>query len=527
MKLKVSNISGTLLVLLSAISYSLTTQADSGGGLWPSAGQNNNNSRYQKTENKIAPDNVSQLIVEWEVTTGGDVSATPAVDGNTVYFPDFAGNLYAVQKKNGAIIWQKKLSEYTGDGRSFSRTTPTIYGDLLIFGDQTGRNFIPGSGAQMFAVNKYTGELVWQTLVDEHPSSIITQSAGIHGDTVYVGVASFEEFHAGFIPAYECCTFRGSMLALDARDGSILWKTYMSPEGFSGNAIWGSSPVVDTKRNSVYIATGNNYSAPAAFLQCVENAAGDGDAQIACLAPYPDNYFDSVVALDLKTGAVKWSNEVIPFDVWTVACLFQLPSCPDPTGPDFDFGQAPMLMSVKIDKKRTDVLGVGQKSGVFWALSPDSGEIMWSTQVSPGGVVGGAMWGSAFDGNQIYISSANSEYKSWVLPDGSTTNAGVWTALNPTNGEINWQTANPSGFNAGGAVSVANELVYACSQDPWGYMYAMDVFTGDVLWSFASGGSCNAGAAIVNGNVYWGSGYAGFGPPNTPNNKFYKFGLAK
>ena len=315
------------------------------------------------------------------------------------------------------------------------------------------------------------------------------------------------------------------MVALDVNTGELLWQSYTVPEGFSGNAVWGSSPAVDTKRGQLYIATGNNYSAPQEFLDCVSAAGDDSDAQRACLAPYPDNYFDSVVAMDLKTGAVNWVNTVIPFDVWTVECLFELPTCPDPEGPDFDFGQAPVLYTAQVSGKKWDLVGVGQKSGIFWSLDADTGEVVWSTQVSPGGVAGGMMWGSAFDGDRIYTSSANSEYQAWPLPDGSTTNAGIWSALDPATGEILWQTANPTDFNAGGAVTVANGVVYACSQDPDGNMYAMDAVTGDILWGFSSGGSCNAGAAVVNGTVYWGSGYGGFGPPNTNNDKFYAFDI--
>lgn len=509
------------------IIYIVPFMATAKGGLWTSNAQNISNTRHQKTEHKISPDNVSSLVTKWVVTTGGDISATPSVDGESVYFPDSAGNLYSLDRESGLINWQTKISDYTGDERSFARTTPTIYENLLIFGDQTGRAFIPGSGAQMFAVNKSNGDLVWATIVDNHPSSIITASATVFGNTAYVGVASYEEAHAALIPGYTCCTFRGSVVALNVKTGEVIWKTYMTPEGFTGNAVWGSSPAIDPKRGSLYIATGNNYSAPEAFLTCVGDAGEDSDAQRDCLTPYPDNYFDAVVALDLKTGQVKWANSVIPFDVWTVECLFGLPTCPDPQGPDFDFGQAPMLMNVKIGKKQTDILGVGQKSGVFWALNPNNGEVIWITQVSPGGIVGGLMWGSAFDGKQIYVSSANSGYQSWSLPNGDITSSGIWSALDPASGEIVWQTANPATGNAGGAISVANKVVYACSQDPDGHMYAMDAANGQVLWDFTSGGSCNAGAAIVDGHVFWGSGYAGFGPPNTPNNKFYSFEITQ
>jgi polyvinyl alcohol dehydrogenase (cytochrome) len=512
-----------LIVVSCCLILSSLVQA-SGGGLWKMAGQSIKNTHHQKAESNISPSNVGDLEVQWAVTTGGEIWATPAVDGKFAYFPDSVGNLYKVNSDTGAVVWQRQIADYTGVPGNFSRTTPAIHGEFLIFGDQAGRQF---AGANVMAVDKNTGDLVWVNHLGTHPAAIITQSATVHGDKVYVGVASLEELYAAIIPGYVCCDFRGSMAALDANTGETLWQTSVVPENFSGNAIWGSAPAVDTKRDQVYVATGNNYSAPQSVLDCVADAGDDADAQMACLAPYPDNYFDSVLALDLTTGAVNWSNTVIPFDVWTVACLFNLPSCPNPAGPDFDFGQAPMLYTASTGKNKTrDLVGVGQKSGVFWSIDPDTGELVWATQVSPGGIAGGLQWGSAFDGNLIYTSSANSEYKPWQLPDGSITNAGIWSALDPASGEIIWQTANPSGdYNAGGPVSVANGVVYACSQDPLGYMFALEAATGVVSWSFESGGSCNSGAAIVNGKVYWGSGYTSISEDNTTNDKFYSFKL--
>jgi polyvinyl alcohol dehydrogenase (cytochrome) len=532
MQKKVTNIgvllwrTGILIPLLSCLFLVSQAQAGGSGGLWTMAGQSLENTRHQKAEHKISPSNVANLSPRWVVTTGENVSATPAVDGEFIYFPDWAGNLFKVDRKTGAVVWQHQISDYAGPAGNFSRTTPAIYGDLLIFGDQAGRQF---AGANVIAVDKNTGDVVWVNHLGDHLAAIITQSATVHADTVYIGVASLEEAFAAFIPGYVCCTFRASMAALDVDTGALLWQTYVVPEGFSGNAIWGSAPAVDKRRDQVYVATGNNYSVPQSVLDCVAAAGDDSNAQRACLTPYPDNYYDSVLALDLKTGAVNWSNTVIPFDVWTVACLFGLPSCPNPAGPDFDFGQAPMLYSVDMGNggKRTDMVGVGQKSGQFWSLDPDTGAIIWVTQVSPGGIAGGLMWGSANDGNLIYTSSANSEYKPWLLIDGSNTIAGIWSALDSATGEIIWQTANPAGpYNAGGPVTVANGVVYVCSQDPLGYMFALDAATGTASWSFESGGSCNGGAAVANGKVYWGSGYTSIGgPSNTPNNKIYAFEL--
>ena len=518
-----------VFVLLSVLLLATVVFAD-GGGLWLSGGQGRNNNRNQAAESKINPDNVSSLVPLWTITTGDgpggardDISATPAVDGEYVYFPDWSGNLFKADRRTLEVIWKRQISEYTGVPNDFARATPAIDGDLLIFGTQSGQL---ASAAHVVAVDKNSGDLVWATQADDYFGSIVTQSAAVFDGRVYVGVSSFEEFLAAVIPGYECCQFRGSMMALDVHTGAVLWKTYTAPEGYSGNAVWGSTPVVDTKRGSIYISTGNNYSVPDDVLACI-GGTEDPDEQRDCLAA--DNYFDAVMALDWHTGEVKWSTIAIPFDVWTVGCLdLGLPpqNCPDPEGPDFDFGQAPMLIKAEKGKNKQELLGVGQKSGQFWALNPDTGEVVWVTQVSPGGVAGGLMWGSAFDGDHIYTSSANSERKPWVLADGSSTNSGIWSALDPLTGEIIWQTANPTPFaQAGGAVSSANGVVYACSQDDVGYMYAMDADTGEILWSFASGGACNAGAAVVNGMVYWGSGYDSFG--GTGNDKFYAFGLSQ
>ena len=460
------------------------------------------------------------LTPTWVFETGGDVSATPAVDGQQVYAPDWAGNLYAVDRRTGQAAWSTKISDYTGIEGDKARATPAVTDTALFLGNQGPF----GGGGTMMAIDKNTGAPLWQTQVEDNPAAIITQSATVFDGVVYVGVASLEETYAAFIPGYECCSFRGSMVALDASTGTILWKTYLAPEGYPGNAVWGSSPAIDTKRKSVYIATGNNYDVPDDVLACVAAAGDDPAAKQACLPP--DDHFDSIVSLDLGTGAIKWATRALPFDAWTVGCTFGSGNnCPEPAGPNHDFGQAPALFTAKSGPgKGTELVGAGQKSGQYWALDPDSGEVVWVTQAGPGGVAGGLQWGSAVDGARVYTANANSGAVEWTLPGGETTTAGVWSGLDAMTGEVLWQTAPPAGGGASGPATTANGVVFGCALDAKGHMYALDAASGEVLWSFASGGSCLSGAAISNGSVYWGSGYAnnGFG---TANNKLYAFGL--
>jgi len=518
MKLKNKRVVAYAIVLAAPLLLVCSSLAAGGGGLWLSGGQNRDNTRHQKAETKVDVENIADLVPRWVLTTGGDVSATPAVDGDAVYFPDSAGNLYKVDRNTGLLIWKKSIADHTGIPGNFSRATPAVYDNKLYLGDQGGRLF---AGARMMAVDAQTGNLIWTTLVADHPAAIVTQSASVFDGVVYVGIASVEELFAAVIPGYECCSFRGRMVALDAYTGQILWVTYMAPEGYSGNSIWGSTPVVDARRKAIYVATGNNYSVPDEVSQCVIAAGDDQTAQIAC--SNPDNHFDSVVALDMYSGAIRWATGATPYDVWTFGCILNLPDCPEPAGPHHDFAQAPILYHDKWLK--TDLLGVGQKSGRFWVLNADDGAVVWVTQAGPGGYLGGMMWGSAYDGERIYTAQANSESQSWTLVDGSVTTAGFWTALDPTTGEILWQTADPNGSVVMGAVTSANGLVFACSMDAQGHMYVLNGATGEILWSFASGGSCNAGAAVVNGTVFWGSGYATLGPPYTPGNAFYSFSL--
>src|SRR6266536_2390217 len=452
----------------------------------------------------------------------------------------WGGKLYALDRDTGRAVWTKRIADYTGIPDSFARSTPLIAGDLLVLGTQMDS---ARQGAKVLAVNKTTGALGWITTVDDHPAAVITQSAVASGDRVYVGVSSDEESLAT-ATNYPCCSFRGSMLALNISDGSIAWKIFTTPEGkgFSGVAVWGSTPVLDPERRTVFITTGNNYTVPQQVLDC-SSAGGSPEEIKACVNSVDgsqDNHFDAVMALDMDTGAIKWVNNVIPFDAWTVGCLFPPHiNCPSPSGPDFDFGQGPALFEVKTGHGRSrHLLGAGQKSGIYWTFDPDTGNVVWSTQAGPGGTLGGLEWGSAVDGRRVYLSVANTGFAPFTFTAGPqagrTVKGGFWCALDAATGQVLWQVAGdqpPALPNANtpqdaiaitpGAVSFANGIVFAGALDAVGTLYALDAESGNILWRFASGGSVNSGAAIVDGTVYWGSGYANIS--GTPNNKFYAF----
>src|SRR3984893_5849748 len=238
----------TVLLLVSALSG--RGQSDeSQSGQWRIAGQNLSNTRSQPAEHSISPANVNDLTPKWVFTTGGDFSATPTVDGNAIYFPDWAGNLFAVEKDSGRLIWSHKISEYDGVEGAISRVSPAMDGNQVIIGD------IPNSkqahnGANVISIDRQTGTIQWMTQVDTHPAAIITGSPVVFDGMVYIGISSSEETLA-LNPAYPCCSFRGSIVVLDENSA----------------AIW-QLTAIGTKCGIVLAASANNYTAPAALEKC-------------------------------------------------------------------------------------------------------------------------------------------------------------------------------------------------------------------------------------------------------------------
>jgi polyvinyl alcohol dehydrogenase (cytochrome) len=497
---------------------------------WPMFGTDTTNTATNNSS--ISTANVGQLETKWTFTTGGDVSARAAVVSGVAYFPDWGGNVWAVNDRNGQEIWGHQLSDYGLPAGTVSRTTPAVKGNTLYIGTQRG--------AWLLAINANTGNLKWMTQLETaDPYAIISASPVVQGDVVYTGVASQAEgaTYAGVNLA--TAVARGSVVAVGADKGVIQWKTYTVPVGYLGGGVWGSSPVVDTSRNTVFVGTGDNYahpqsSAPSSNPNLTYGAclSAVGGTEAGCLAP--NDYVDSILALDMSTGAVKWGSQMVNwnqpyepvngFDDWNVDCIYGLPQCPTNPGPDYDFGSGPNEITYKPAKgRRVTIIGAGQKSGIYYALDPDTGATLWQTQVGPGSSLGGMEWGSASDGTNIYVAISN--YYSISYAAGS---AGSWAALNPATGAIVWQTADPNVAVDIGPMAVANGVVYGSSlstKPTASNMVAMNASTGAILWSFAPGVSVNAGATIVKGTVYWGSGYSNLGLGTGGNKTFYAFSV--
>jgi polyvinyl alcohol dehydrogenase (cytochrome) len=466
---------------------------------WPFAGGNLADTRDAAAEHVISPSTVSTLKPRWTLTTGGDVSATPTVVNGTVYVPDWGGNLWAVSAATGKVMWKNPVSRYSGIAGDISRTSPAYWGGVLVTGE--GAQPIPtGLGAYMLGINAATGSPLWRTRVDSDPTAIITASSVISNGVAYVGVSSKAEAVNGPV------TFRGSVVALDARTGKVLWKQYTVPRGYTGAAVWGSTPVVDSSRGLLYVDTGNNESVPPGVCM--------SPGQTGCAPVSPLDYVDSVVALNLHTGRVVWARRTLASDTTNDFHHY---------GPDYDFGAGPNLYQAILRGKPVQLLGAGQKSGLYWALNPATGKVVWKTAAGPGGMGGGIMWGTATDGRRVYVSIGNTNHVKVTIVSASgkksTTTGGFWAALDAATGKILWQTADPQVVKDTDAVTVGNGVVYVGSTAASGNtMYAINAATGVIEWRFDSGGAVISGAAVVNGTAYWGSGYQAAG-----NDKLYAF----
>lgn len=480
------------------------------GPAWIGWGTNLSNTRFQDAANAgLTAADVPRLKVKWAFGFLGDQSANahPTIAGGRVFVGSAGGTVYSLSADTGCIHW------YFETG-STARSAITLHrlGDsyLAFFGD--ARAFV-------YALNAVTGKLVWKTKVDDFPLAGVTSSPQVYNGRVYFGVKSGEEA-AGADPNYECCRFRGSVVALDAATGKQVWKTYTIDEpkrtkknakgvqmwGPSGAPIW-STPVIDPQRRAIYVTTGDNYSEPATRTS------------------------DAFMALDLDTGKVLWTRQMTADDAYTAACrLPDKTNCPI-NGPDFDFGASPILVTLSNGKR---ALLAGQKSGIVHAIDPDQqGEVIWQVRVGKGGTMGGVQWGSAVDQQNIYV--AVSDIKRVMLTFSTLTDAdpnqgGGMYALRLATGEKVWYTPP---FSCGerkrcspaqsAAVTAIPGVAFSGAVD--GHLRAYSMTDGKVIWDFdtvgeyktvngveARGGSIDGpGPAVAGGMLFANSGYVSAG----------------
>ena len=477
-------------------------------------GVNPENTRFQpQNTGRLTVADVPKLEVKWAFAYPNNIKARsqPAYGGGAIYFGSQDGTVRALDAKTGCLRWAFKAAAEVRTGIVISPWSaddadadPTLYfGDLL---------------ARAYAISAKTGELRWKTRVDYHRDATITAAPALAGERLFVPVSSLEVATASD-PGYSCCTFRGSVLVLDARSGEQIWKSWSIDEepaeagktragttilAPSGAPFW-NTPVVDRKRGRIYVGSGENYSSPA-----------DGNS-------------DAIIAFDMETGKKIWVSQQTEGDAWNAGCLIQFTSddanCPEENGPDYDFGASPMLITLPSGR---DVVIGGQKSGAVMAIDPEGGETLWKTQVGRGGVQGGVHFGMAADGNRIYVPINDMAYPEDVTRYKFQTppKPGLY-ALDAATGEFLWSSPAPDvcaemqycdpGISQ--AITAIPGAVIAGHMDGRLRIYAAD--SGEKLWELNSlqdfdtvsgekthGGSFSGpGTVVADGMIYVNSGY--------------------
>ncbi|MGA8012329.1 MAG: PQQ-binding-like beta-propeller repeat protein [Candidatus Acidiferrales bacterium] len=431
------------------------------------------------------------------------VRSQPAVYRGSLVVGANDGTVYSLDTSEGCTFWATKAASAIRSGMTIGRVRNT---EAVFFGD---------AGGNVYALDHSTGESLWVARADDHPNATITGTPTFYNGRLYVPVSSGEE-GARRRAEYECCTFRGSVVALDAATGKKIWQGYMAPEAPavvgktkdghnifapSGMAIW-SAPTIDIVKRRIYVGTGDNYSEPGTKTS------------------------DAVVALDMDTGKILWSVQFDKDDVYKIDCGDPpAAGCSPPTNPEFDLGASPILVPLAHDKR---VLLLGQKSGLVYAVDPDAqGKLLWHARAGVGGLLGGVQWGPATDGTNIYVAVSDLAFEGRA-PD--PTKGGGISAYRVSDGKLLWKTPPPGCGDRrpcspaqSQAVTAIPGAVFSGSID--GHLRAYATHDGKIIWDFdtardfdtvnkvaAHGGSLDVGGPIVAGGmVFVVSGYPGFG----------------
>ena len=474
-------------------------RATDDGPAWNGWGVDLANTRFQGAPGLTA-EQVPHLKLKWAFGYRASyVYGQPTLVGGRVYVTSSSGRVYSLDAATGCTHWTFDAAAPVRTAVSVVRVDGTL---KVLFGDDS--SFV-------YLLDADHGHLVWKRRLDPHPAARITGSPATAGARAYVPVASLEELSAP-APNYECCKFRGSVVALDLKSGRVLWRTYtitQAPKpyarsaagtqlyGPAGGSVW-SAPTLDPEHDLLYVGTGNSYT------------------------DVPTDHTDSILALRMSTGAVAWANQLRTRDNYIVGC--DSPSsagqgnCPHVLGPDVDFGTSPILRTLSDGSRE---LLTGEKSGRVYALDPATGAERWHAQVGVGSSLGGIEWGSAADADRLYApvsdAAAAAGHPGGLVALSLRDGHPLWRAAPPP-AKCSWGPNNCLAAQSQAATAIPG-VVFSGSED--GHLRAYASADGRVIWDVdtakayttvngvpASGGSLdNGGATLAGGMLFVNSGY--------------------
>ena len=411
---------------------------------------------HSDTSTKIDSGNVAQLNLAWKIATEKPVTHRPLIENGRVYFADWSGHATAADAKTGKTIWRKAIET--------PNTNAAWHGFAGTGALGVGVLFEASGEGNAFAVDAQTGDVKWK--VNFVPREKYAGNIGailFHDGLVYIGVSSYEEAVGLQVKGFEP-QFRGRVLALDARTGKTVWTTFLVEAPANGVAVW-SSFAIGSDPSTLFVTTGNSYSGEATPLS------------------------DAIVALDAKTGKVRWSRQLTAHDVWTM---------PKPTGPDYDFGAGPQLFQAGGRR----LVGAGQKSGVYHALDQQTGEVVWQATIGYGEIGGGIMADGAVTADRIFVWSNNSYEPS--SRDAEKTPMTI-KALDAATGATVWALPKAQAAGVTSAGFLSRDVYFVGSLD--GQVCAYSAKDGKKLWSSPNDQpSVGSSLTVAGDTLYFGGG---------------------
>ena len=421
------------------------------------------NTRYQPRSSLNAA-NAPRLRLKWAYGLAADTPRFyPLVTEDTIVIGDSGRGLVALDRETGCERW---LFPHEGEIASAILRASVGSRNLLIFNDRT---------AGVFAIEAGQGDLVWHAQVHQEPLPWYSGSPVVVGNVLYVPVSSMEVALA-VNPLYGCCRTSGGLAAFDLATGAALWYQptiegpaqqtgrhflFVEKYGPSGASVW-AAPAYDAERDRLYFGTGQNFSHPTTATS------------------------DALFAVSAGAGEVAWVRQFTADDAYTAACniaALNHPNCPDPMGPDVDFGAPVVLTRTRSGRS---LLLAGQKSADVHAVDPDTGEPVWTRKLGRGGIIGGVHWGLAVNERQGLVFVPVSDKALVGFPAPGNPAPGLY-ALDTETGAVRWSYARESRcgdrecvFGLSAAAVAANDIVVSGSLD--GYLMVHQATSGELLW---------------------------------------------
>lgn len=516
---------------------------------WPLHNLDLYGSRFSPAD-QITPDNAGELVPVWlfqhGVIDGVSNQTTPIMVNETMYVTDSRGSVYALDARNGHLLWTYDVTELLGGGARegyIFRHRGVAYEDGVIY---------TAAGSFIFALDAETGQPI-EGFGDNGQASVIldvihlknpevetaisvgywfTQAPQVHDGVIYIGTTRSESRIAG-----------GFVLAIDAKTGESLWHFNTVPQdetdqgwdiagptwvggGRNGGGIW-ETPSIDPELGMIYFAVGNPFG---------DSTMRDG----------MNLFTDSLIALTLDEGELVWYYQQVHHDVW-----------------DYDSGNQPVLFDMEVDGEPVKALAQASKNGWLYILNRETGEPVhpiietpvptetdlegeepWPTQPIPHkangermepiapvfpvdipaeqmelnrlveqftpmgpnqifapGFGGGGNYGPvafSHDTGLLYTNAIDQPFNSGRGP------MGYFSAYDPATGELIWRQIFEGHGQAGPVVTRGGVVFVGAGSNIAGYFYAFDAATGEELWRYNTGGGIYStpSAFVIDGQEF-------------------------